>query len=484
MSGRAQQTLGSAAVLAGAGMTLADRLAILYLALPVALFFFTWLKPVYGVPLGLAALAGLPALRPPPGARVAPPTLAAVALLAFGWAALSNASHFFYAGGALNWPIRDAVLRDLVLYPQPAAYAVRDSAAVILRAPIAYYLLPALGARALGLAHAHLLLYLWTALGVLLFLLQVAAGERRPGPLLLIGAVVVLFGGMDLLSPADSQPGPAGPWTPVFYQSSYNTNLLIGFPSHAIPGWLAIALYYRCRDDPAFLRIAAWVGALTLLWAPLVSVGLLPFCASVAWRQRGARFRPLLSPCNLLAAPAVAAASALYLTAAAGTIGSAIALPPGPGALLSVYGPFVLAEFGALALALLWSRPGGIDPPFFALALLTLLALPWFHFGPNNDLVNRGAIPALAVLMFAVVDGWARPPAVGGRGLLVGAMLLIGAAMPAARIAETILRPAWTPDLQRSLYEVTGGRSPNYLALLPPDSPLAALLRRPAPVPP
>src|SRR6266446_4605625 len=31
-------------VLAGAGMTTVDRLAILYLALPVALFFFSWFK--------------------------------------------------------------------------------------------------------------------------------------------------------------------------------------------------------------------------------------------------------------------------------------------------------------------------------------------------------------------------------------------------------------------------------------------------------
>src|SRR4029077_2945660 len=147
--------------------------------------------------------------------------------------------------------------------------------------------------------------------------------QRDWQPLILTAAVVVLFSGMDLLGPQEMIRDPATHqvWQAFFYQSTYNTNLLIGFPNHAVPGWLATALVYRCRDDPRFLRIAAWLGALTLLWAPLMSIGLLPFFAALAWRHlRAGSWRPLLSAANFLAAPLVAFPSALYLTVAAGTI--------------------------------------------------------------------------------------------------------------------------------------------------------------------
>ena len=57
-------------VIAGAGFDLVDKLAVLYLALPVALFFAQWFKPWFGLPLAAASLAGLPYLLPT-GSRIA-----------------------------------------------------------------------------------------------------------------------------------------------------------------------------------------------------------------------------------------------------------------------------------------------------------------------------------------------------------------------------------------------------------------------------
>ena len=166
--------LGPSAVpMLGAGMTSVDRFAILYLAFPVAAFFILWFSAVYGVIFGLAALAGLVPLWSAPAARPPRRTLAAAVVAALLWSSLSGAGHFFDAGTALNWPIRDAVLRDLVLLHQPVSYGLQDGVATILRAPIAYYMVPAMLARLAGVHWASVLLYLWTALGVLLFLLQV-----------------------------------------------------------------------------------------------------------------------------------------------------------------------------------------------------------------------------------------------------------------------------------------------------------------------
>src|SRR5262245_30585530 len=89
--------------ISNAGMTVVDSFAILYLALPVALFFFTWFRPLFGIPLGLAALSGLAALYPLPPGNLPRRTLIVVAIVAFAWAALSGAGHYFYAGQVLNW---------------------------------------------------------------------------------------------------------------------------------------------------------------------------------------------------------------------------------------------------------------------------------------------------------------------------------------------------------------------------------------------
>jgi hypothetical protein len=314
--------------------------------------------------------------------------------------------------------------------------------------------------------------------------MQMLEGPLDMRRLLLSAAVVVLFSGMDLLAPPEMVPGPGGQgaWQAFFYQSTYNANLLLGFPNHGIPGWLATALLYRCRDDGRFVAMTAWLGALTLLWAPLVSIGLLPFFAALAWRSlRAGGFRRLFSIVNLVATPLVVAASALYLMQAAGTIvttgTTATPLAPDLQAFLPIYVQFIVLEFGILAMALVAFHRDAIEPVFFAVAILSLLLLPWFHFGPNNDLVTRGSIPAMTMLMFTVLDCWARPFRIGGRGIVVAVILLVGAVLPVARMVQVFTQPAWQPDLQHSLYEVTRGGSPNYLAIVPKGSLLGRLLK-------
>jgi hypothetical protein len=149
---------------------------------------------------------------------------------------------------------------------------------------------------------------------------------------------------------------------------------------------------------------------------------------------------------------------------------------------VKIYGVFVLVEFLVLALALMRAHREGIDPLFFGVAILVLLLLPMFRFGPVNDLSTRGSAPALIVLMFAVIDGWARPLKLWGRGVLVTGILLIGALTPMSEIIRAVSWTPWQLDLQRSLYEATrDGQAPNYFTDLRPGSLLARMLRPPAP---
>jgi len=480
---------GGQVVIAGTGFQLVDKFAVLYLALPVAIFFAQWFNPWFGLPLAAAAVAGLGYLWPirAAGGSAAFPgrTLAAAAVAAI-WTLLSGAGHFFFAN-YFDWHIRDAVLRDLAVIPIPPVYRIENGVATILRAPVAYYVLPGLMGRLAGVKYAEGFLYLWTFAGTLLFLLQVMAGERRWRSLGLIAATVVLFSGMDILGDPETLLDITShkEWWAGLYQYSSDSTLLFWAPNHALPGWLSIALIYRCRDDPRFLAIAAWLGALTLLWAPLVSIGLLPFFAALAYRSfRRGGWLNLFSICNLVAAPLVGAGAALYVTIGAGTIAA-----PGVGMIPSVpllpqaliYFAFILIEFAILCYLLVRDSKNGIEPLFFGVAVAVLIVLPLFKYGPNNDLVMRSSIPALAAVMFAVVDGWARPARLLKPNALLTIVLLIGAVTPVSEIARALLWPNWEPRLDRSVYDATGGASTNYLAELKPGSLAAMVLRQPEP---
>jgi hypothetical protein len=146
-----------------------------------------------------------------------------------------------------------------------------------------------------------------------------------------------------------------------------------------------------------------------------------------------------------------------------------------------IYFTFILIEFAVLCYLLVRNFKDGIEPLFFGVAVAVLMVLPLFKYGPNNDLVMRGSIPALAAVMFAVVDGWARPVRLLKPNVLLTIVLLIGADTAVSEIARALLWPNWEPRLNRSLYDEAGAGSTNYLAQLRPGSLAAMVLRQPEP---
>jgi hypothetical protein len=132
-----------------------------------------------------------------------------------------------------------------------------------------------------------------------------------------------------------------------------------------------------------------------------------------------------------------------------------------------------------LAAVLLFNRARGIDRPFFVVSIAVLLALPLARFGPHNDLVMRASIPALSIMMFSLVDGWARSPARDHRWFVVLIAVLVGAVSPITEIARALTWARWPANPARTVVDVTQGNSPNYLLTFSPRARLAGLLRPP-----
>lgn len=226
------------------------RAAALYLAAPVFIFLLTWFKPGYGVPLALLlALGCVLALRTgaaPLEARShwrGPTPLQWLALLAVAllWTALGGAGHLFYANH-FDWHVRDALLLDLSRVTGPlAVQALPSHESWILRCPLGYYLVPALLGRLVGLQWAQLGLLLWTYLGVVLVMAQLALvrqGWKFIGLMLL---VLPLFSGMDwlggllLFNPQPLFSTAHIQWWAMLFQYSSNSTLLFWVPNHTLP---------------------------------------------------------------------------------------------------------------------------------------------------------------------------------------------------------------------------------------------------------
>jgi hypothetical protein len=491
---------------AGSRLTLLDGLVCAYLALPL-LCFCTWFK--WPVAAGLAALTVYGFRQSLPGIRLrrfetGRGALAAIAAVALAWAALAGIGHFFYAN--LDWITRDAVLRDLAETSWPPQYGREGTTPLILRAPVGFYLPAAAAGAALGLRCADVLLYLWSAFGFGLVLCAAATLFPTRRERAVCGALMLGFGGLDLVGyflmrhvapragevvawwpmwGAIPRLGEHIEWWALFAQYSSNSTLMFWVPNHALPAWLGLLLALRHWGTPALARMTPMLAAAIPLWSPLSALGLAPFfLIGLNWRRDlGALFTirgglPFIALAGLVAR---------YVTMDTQSISRGWAMDAfGDVRMFWVmYGAFCLLEFGLLALLLLRLRAVDLR---VTVAVVVLLALPFYRFGPGNDLVMRCSIPALLVLALAAV----RPLAAASDRPLARALLMLvlgaGALGAAQEPARALLAPRWALT-GKTLVEVAIDQSPDHLARMPPnyvgrlDQPgLAALMREPGQV--
>jgi hypothetical protein len=463
--------------------------ALLYLALPNLLFILDWLQPHYALPLALLVLAafwqccqGLLAANP---LRRSLPGMALILAVAMAWTAASGIGGLSYANP--DWQVRYAVLRDLIVADWPPNYTAADSP-VILRSAIAYYLPVALFGKAFGIAAAHLALLVWTTLGVTIFLALLPLPEKLSVRLLVALALVVFFGGMDVLGMLTSgYDWPNWPfhieWWAEHFQYSSITTQLFWVPNHALPAWIAGALLFRLRRSACLPTLVPLLLALLPLWTPFALIGLLPFAAMVLLEQRPAlRTIPKL---QLAAAVALGGLVLSYLALDIAAIpgGMAHVAATESDSFATAYLRFVLFEFGLLALAILRLHPD--EKKLLVLTALVLLVLPLFRFGLGNDLVMRASIPALVMLLIMTLQTALSPAArkPSPAAALFWLCLLFGAVTAEHEIERGQRLPRWQPNPQESLTDKNKGQLPaHYLARLR-GSLLEHVFRNPGQVP-
>jgi len=435
----------------GRNLTWLDRAICGYLVLPLLLFCLLFQLPAAIALFGLATFGISQAIcrgkSPPCGLSLR--WWCGIAVLALTWSALSGVGHVYFAN--TDWIIRDAVLHDIVAAGGLPSYQPPDGAPLLLRAPIAYYLPAAALGLAFGQGATQFGLFVWTFIGVALFLASACRLFTTNKQRVLCLLVLVLFSGMDLLgyiwrTRSLPLPGENIEWWLSIIQFPSNAYLLAWVPNHALPAWLATTLIVKYWRKAELATVTPLLAAAIPLWSPLAAIGLFPFFLfGLRWQKD---FRTLFSISQLHAVPLPAVAAASYLTMSAATIkhGWFFNAYPTLGSFLYSYTLFCLLEFGVLALVLF--RLTKVDVKF-VIAVTMLCLLPLYVYGPYNDVAMRSSIPPLLILALAAVEPLANYQRSAWHALLVG-VLGLGSITALQELVRPLLLRSW-PALNQSI---------------------------------
>ncbi|MDO7933390.1 hypothetical protein Q6A26_14745 [Xanthomonas euvesicatoria pv. eucalypti] len=361
-----------------------------------------------------------------------------------------------------DWLKHYALFNALVLGEWPVRVSIPEGDG-LLRYSLSYYVMPALGAKILGVKALPLLVFVWTALGTgLVFSHVVASRGLSRGKVVAALIVFMAFSGADILGTllTGYTRGPSFhlEWWAGFGELSASVTNLVWAPQHALPGWLVALMIYRFPE-----RSVANAGVLlaaVALWSPFCAVGLLPL---YAWAMVSVGPRVALTFSNCLLGPVLMVSAASYLLGGSGGIpfGFSWSHPLFTSAKWVV---FVLLEFALVTFSLLFAQTNARSWVIVSTSFLLLLTL--LSFGNNNDLLMRGSIPALGILAMACASVAVDPRLPLLRKLPLLVLLGVGAVTPVGELTRALIMPRIESPAQITLGDIVANNKaaiPQYL---------------------
>ena len=399
------------------GLPLVHRLAIAYLAAPVAVWLLGWFKWWFGIPAAALLAAGLwRALSGPGPTRWPTPRVLVLMLVALAWVLLTPVGGLFAIDGA-DWMGHRALLLDLTRdgWPTYLTDWLNDQPPLV-NYYLGWHMVPALMGQWLGPAALTWAVPLWTWAGVVLVLALFTRGLPTLRATSLAAAVLILFSGMDVVEYALFEGLPdairllrdriglhlifiTSPPSPVLLEYLSNALTFRYSPHHFLTGGLGLFLILQSRHHRHFMAVSGLVLAVCLFWSPTVCIGLMPLVA-VLIAKKG--IRPFLKWPNLLVAPLLATLLALYLASGRAGIFSAW-LWERYNDLFQMMLDLIIVYLGEFLLIsiLLWRMDRRlIKDPFFLISIAVLLLAPWFIYGEpyESSLLLRASVPSLLLL--------------------------------------------------------------------------------------
>ena len=391
-------------------------LSLLYVILPVFLFFAGWLKLPAAILLCAVLLCFLKPLsknlcvrHPGVGFSSNPEYWLTLAVVVFIWVLFSGIGGFSFQN--TDYYVRNPVYRDLVNQSWPVCFdlsvqreAVREivgSDTVAFTYYFCFWLPPALLSKLLpgGELVSNLLLLLWAYLGVMLALYQVHRYLKRTS--WAIPGIFIFFGGLDMIGYrlliGEVPLGEHLEWWCTYFQYSAHTTVLYWVFNQAIPVWLLTALFLNMKGNGS----AAGLGALMFAYSPFATLGMVPLAVYSVFRKKG-KWKMAVTWENILIPLVMLLVFGSFYLSNPDNLsvkGWIFEFYPS-GSLAGRYLLFLFLEAGIYALIL---RKCIFKYDYLWLVLAELALIPLYRMTGANDFAMRSSMPGLFILSVCLI---------------------------------------------------------------------------------
>lgn len=402
--------------------------ALIYLTVPVIIFFFGYLKPVWAVLFSLLTafacwwtwhdMAAKKAEKPLTERSVTVKTsyfvflIPAVLLVIY----LSGVGEFSWCVG--DHRVRYAILYDLINYKWPVIYdfSTQSNPAVAQslgqgKVAFAYYfvfwMVPALVGKVFGLMAARIAIFIWSAIGLVLVAIGAMLLYGKQSRFIFVA--LMLFAGFDIF------PYYYRLWTgfnPTWEDWTWHLRVMGNFYQimnvfhQSIPGWLVTVLLLLCVKS----NCVGLLGSLMFCYSPWAAIGILPMCVVKLFEaNRGLKAKEVVK--NIFSFGNVLAPVVFFICFAPFYTANSNATAADNGFIWNFYSKwsdllfdylcYVVFEFG------IWSviirKKYRKDWMFYG-AIATMLIIPIYKMTVPNDLLMRGSMaPLFAISLYAVM---------------------------------------------------------------------------------
>ena len=383
----------------------------IYLALPLGIFFISWLRAPYAIILvGALIVAGILLYKDLKLRTFAFPTITfrhfLLLSLVLVWIYFSGAGEFSFQNG--DWIKHNAILSDLTSSEWPIRYDLVGQENTFLNYYLGWYMVPAtVGKIYQNLHMAFIAQYVWTTFGVLLSFAWLSNIIKKPHWSLYVFFIlfatadslgIILLRNTNLLNFIT----PLEHWSTHEYSSF--TTLLFWVPGQAIGIWIVMGVLFSMYKNNRLQSFPIWI-ALLMFWSPFGVIGLMPFITYMVYRAyKQGDVQDKLFVYHTFSAGLLMMFFYLYFDANIfrqlhGNEFSGLWLAHSSTE-WGRFGVFLLSE-SILPLSLIFVLRSYLDKhlrSFFYIALPVLLFLPLYKYGLLNDLVMRASIPALFIV--------------------------------------------------------------------------------------
>ncbi len=327
-----------------------------------------------------------------------------ILLLILTLTTISGAGGFVVQSG--DWTKHNVVINDLMNYEWPVNYGpgpyVKDTTLVYY---LAYYIPPALIGKVGGWRMAEIASYIYTLLGVFLFVVHILPIFKMRVRFIYL---LLLLGGLDVIGSTLIHGLPIdfmhldtfvrGLQVPTFVSQ------IFWAPQHALSAWLFFALLYEDAKRGLVSKNSLLYFGLSLMWSPFVAAGILIMAVPLVFPLRIDLEKILFWTTGSI----ISLVTLLYFKSVTNILGdhftfywySNIALEQKLWQMavfifvdILIFVPFVI---------FIWKKLDIIDKKVVTWSILSLIIVSQFSFGASNDWLIRTSPLLLLALCVSI----------------------------------------------------------------------------------